>query len=301
MPPICDPGAPVSNVTSRGIGLEVVQEHHRVVAPVVAQREHAGDAGVEHRRTRPSRPRGLPCACGSCARSSSASSPGSRRCTATLTCSKPYGPSAMTGRIGLSALVKPAAARVDHCIGVRRAVALRQREVVAHADLVAVAQHRRAGQREHQAVGQLEAPAVAAAAWARAGAGCRARRAACPARARTRRTPAARCSLGQAAEVELVVVAQEHRPIARSPGAARSACSALDERAACPRRRARRTECWLTWKLNIMCSRSPSSPKYSMSVVGQHVGLGQDDCVALAPLQELAEDRAACRIARPAC
>ena len=40
-------------------------------------------------------------------------------------------------------------------------VALGQREVVAHADLVAVADDGRAGQREHERVGHLKAAAVA--------------------------------------------------------------------------------------------------------------------------------------------
>ena len=40
-------------------------------------------------------------------------------------------------------------------------IALGQAEIVAHAELVAVAHDRRAGQREHQAVRELEAPAIA--------------------------------------------------------------------------------------------------------------------------------------------
>ena len=38
-----------------------------------------------------------------------------------------------------------------------------------------------------------------------------------------------------------------------------------------------------------MCMRPPSSPKYCMSVLRQHVGLGEDDRVADPPLQEFAE------------
>ena len=92
------------------------------------------------------------------------------------------------------------------------AVALGQLEVVAHAELVAVADHRRAGQREHQAVGELDAAPIAL---------------------EHRREAAADAALvelhvlvrpegvehglalllGQAAEVELVVIAQEHAPL----------------------------------------------------------------------------------------
>src|SRR5262249_59143925 len=42
-----------------------------------------------------------------------------------------------------------------------RAVALRELQIVAHAELVAVAENWRAGQRENQAVGELQPPAVA--------------------------------------------------------------------------------------------------------------------------------------------
>ena len=92
--------------------------------------------------------------------------------------------------------------------GRARAVALGKAEVVAHAELVAIAHHRRAGEREHQAVGELQPPAISV---------------------QHRRQPAANAAvvklhlrlrreggkhllplpLGQPAEIELVVIAQE--------------------------------------------------------------------------------------------
>ena len=92
------------------------------------------------------------------------------------------------------------------------AIALGQREIVAHADLVAVADHGRARQREHQAVGEFEPAPVAA---------------------QHRRKPAADAAVvelhvlvgtecrkhqlalrfRQPAEIELVVIAQEQAPL----------------------------------------------------------------------------------------
>ena len=45
------------------------------------------------------------------------------------------------------------------------AVALGKLQIVAHAEFVAVAENRRTGQREHQAVGQLQPPTVAIEHW----------------------------------------------------------------------------------------------------------------------------------------
>src|SRR3979411_1171290 len=42
-----------------------------------------------------------------------------------------------------------------------RAVTLRQVEIVAHPDLVAIADHRRSRQRKHQAVGEFETATIA--------------------------------------------------------------------------------------------------------------------------------------------
>jgi hypothetical protein len=56
---------------------------------------------------------------------------------------------------------KPPCGSSAHCIGVRTASRSGRLEVVAHAELVAVADHRRAGQREHHAVGELLVAPVA--------------------------------------------------------------------------------------------------------------------------------------------
>src|SRR6185503_19747657 len=42
-----------------------------------------------------------------------------------------------------------------------RAGALGQRKIITHAELIAITQHRRSGQREHEAVRKLDAAAVA--------------------------------------------------------------------------------------------------------------------------------------------
>ena len=64
-------------------------------------------------------------------------------------------------------------------------------EVLAHADLLAVEEDRRAGQREHQRVDEADAALVAAEHRAAAGVAGRGRRAACRARGRRRRRPRA--------------------------------------------------------------------------------------------------------------
>ena len=66
----------------------------------------------------------------------------------------------MTGRMGLSLLVNPPWARSTTAWAFAR-IALRQREIVSHAELIAIAKDRRAGKSEHQAVGEFDAPAVA--------------------------------------------------------------------------------------------------------------------------------------------
>ena len=66
----------------------------------------------------------------------------------------------MTGKIGLSLLVKPPSAR-STTASVFGAIPLRQVEIVAHAELITVANHRRPRQREHQAVGQFEPTTIA--------------------------------------------------------------------------------------------------------------------------------------------
>ena len=91
------------------------------------------------------------------------------------------------------------------------AVAVAEEDVVAHADLVAVVEDRRAGQREQQAVHQLDAPAVVA----------QQRRQAAPdaqveareAVLRVRAVHVVALLVGDHLERQLVVVAQEQRPL----------------------------------------------------------------------------------------
>ena len=124
------------------------------------------------------------------ASSSCSSESGSRRCCSTLTLLVAVGPPlidrAHRARRAVEKpplrLVRPLHRRADR-------VALRQREVVAHADLVAVAEDRRAGQREHAGCRPARCGGGRRAS-ARAGGGCRGRRAASAAPGRTRRTPA---------------------------------------------------------------------------------------------------------------
>ena len=44
-------------------------------------------------------------------------------------------------------------------------LALRQAEIVSHADLVPIAENRRAGKRKHQTIGEFDPPAVAVEHW----------------------------------------------------------------------------------------------------------------------------------------
>ena len=87
---------------------------------------------------------------------------GSRRCAATFTASGPNLPST-TGRRRREgrASEKPPFFSSVHCIGVRTLSLPVDRQVLAHADLLAVEEHRRAGQREQQAVDHADAPVVA--------------------------------------------------------------------------------------------------------------------------------------------
>ena len=124
----------------------------------------------------------------------------------------------MTGEHGLSLSVKPRM-RLGRPLHRRAgAIAFGQIEIVAHPDLVAVADHRRARQRAHQAVGEFEPAPVAA---------------------EHRRQPAADAAvvklhvlvgaerlehsvalrLGQPAEIEFVMVAQEQAPLRGRPAA----------------------------------------------------------------------------------
>ena len=88
---------------------------------------------------------------------------GSRCCARTLTRRAPNRPVRLTGTTSssLAAVENPALPVSDHCIGVRIASRSGKRQVLAHADLLAVPQHRGAGHGELQRVRQLDVPPVA--------------------------------------------------------------------------------------------------------------------------------------------
>ena len=166
------------------------------------------------------------------------------------------------------------------------AVALGQIEIVAHRDLVAVADDRRPRQRAHQAVGQFEPPPVAA---------------------QHRRQPAADAAvvelhalvgterlehglalrLGQPAEIEFVVVAQEQAPL-------RGGRPRLGRRQRFRQRPriggSQRIEQML---VDVEIEHHVHAVAVAAEILhvgfGQHVGFGEDDGVALSPLQEFAE------------
>ena len=166
------------------------------------------------------------------------------------------------------------------------AIALGQIEIVAHAELVAIADHGRPRQRAHQAVGQFEPPLVAA---------------------QHRREPAADAAivklhvlvgaerlehgcalrLGEPAEIELVVVAQEQAPL-RGGGPRLGRLQRLGQRTAVSR--GQRVE-------QVLVDVEIEHHVHAVAVVAeifhvgfrQHIGFGQDDGVALPPLQEFAE------------
>ena len=177
---------------------------------------------------------------------------------------------------------KPPLGASLHCIGVRIALRSGSDEVLAHADLVAVADDRRPGQAELAARRPSRSGDGRCRASVRAVGGCPGRTAACPDRGRTRRTP--RRARG--------------RPAGR--GRPRRGCAGTSPTGTCragpasrpalagsgrPRWRARaRKMRWLRMKLNSIGRRSPS-PKYSSSCLRVDVGLGEDHGVAAPPRQ----------------
>jgi hypothetical protein len=90
--------------------------------------------------------------------------------------------------------------------------ALGQGEVIAHAELVAVVDDRRAGQAEHQAEGQLDAPAVAVRHWRQPASDATLIEAHVGVRRKCLVAFGA-LMFPEAAEIQLVVVAQEMRPL----------------------------------------------------------------------------------------
>ena len=118
----------------------------------------------------------------------------------------------MTGRTTFSRAREAAVLLVGPLHRRARALALGQAQVVADADLVAVLHHRRAGQREQQAEGELQPPAIVA----------EHRRQPAPDAAVVELHPLLRAErvehllpllVGQPSEIELVVAAQELHPL----------------------------------------------------------------------------------------
>ena len=192
----------------------------------------------------------------------------------------------MTGEHGFSLSVNPACGSVDRLHRRAGAIALGQIEIVAHPDFVAVADHGCPRQRAHQAVGEFEPPPVAA---------------------QHRRQPATDAPvvelhvlvgaevfehhvalrLGQAAKIELVVIAQEQAPL-RGRGPRLGGLERLGERTRIGR--CQRVE-------QMLVDLKIEHHVHAVAVVAEifHVGVGQDvgfaenDGIALPPLQKFAE------------
>ena len=176
--------------TSAGLVGEVVEREQRLAAPVVAQSQHAGLGRVEDLASAPA--------------DLGRRAAGADEALHVL--HERAGHVVLGGDVDAAVIerlvrhhrpdqlvrgrVREAGARLVRPLH-RRAhgVALRQREVVAHADLVAVPEDGRAGQGEHQAEGELQAPLVAAEHGARGGGARRARRPACASPGRRPRRP----------------------------------------------------------------------------------------------------------------
>ena len=167
-----------------------------------------------------------------------------------------------------------------------RAVALRQAEIVAHADLVAVPDDRRPGQCEQQAVGEFEPPLIAvehrreAAAdaavvelhlllWAKGG------------------EHNLSFFLGQASEIELVVIAQEKTPLC-CRRARLGRLQRLHQRARIGRGE-RVKQMLVDLKIEHHVHAVAVVAEIFHVGVRQHIGFRQHDRVALPPLQEFAE------------
>src|SRR5215831_11182011 len=99
--------------------------------------------------------------------------------------------------------------------GHARTIALRKLQIVAHAELVAVAENRRAWQRKHQAVGELQPPAVAIEHWSEPSTNTAVVKLHLALRSE-RRKHLLPLPFAESAQVELVMIAQKHAPLRRS-------------------------------------------------------------------------------------
>src|ERR671936_2027954 len=95
-----------------------------------------------------------------------------------------------------------------------RAIALRKSQVVAHTELVAVAENRRARQREYQAVGELQASAIAIEHGSKPSTNAAVVEPH-PRLRSDRRKHLLPLPFSEPAKIELVMIAQEHAPLSR--------------------------------------------------------------------------------------
>ena len=195
------------------LGVEIVHEQDRIVAPVVAHHQHGGVAGRDHGEIAPAHLGDF------LAHADDPLGPVERRVRMApldrgIDVLVAVRSSRDDGQVRLVTLGEAAMRFVRPLHRRARAVALGELEVVAHTELVAVAHDRCTGQREHQAVGELQTPAIAlqhggeAAANAaliklHLGFGCEGGKHLLP------------LPFAKSAEIELVVIAQEHAPLRR--------------------------------------------------------------------------------------
>src|SRR6266480_6940473 len=142
------------------LGIEVVHEQDRIVAPVVAHHEHGRIADRDHREVAPAHLGDF------LAHADDPFSPVQERVRMTpldrsIDVLETIGAARDDGYERLIALGEAAVRLVRPLHRRARAVALRKSQVVAHTEFVTVTEYQRARQREHQAVGELEPTAIA--------------------------------------------------------------------------------------------------------------------------------------------
>jgi len=265
--------------------VKIMHEQHRIVAPVIADDENRRIARCDHLEVAPAHFGNF------LAHPDDALGPIQHRVRI----------APLLGRVDVFITVRPL---VDHGrarlvalgeSGMRlgrplhrraRAIALGQAEIVTHRDLIAIADHGRSRQRTHQAIGKLDPPPVAA---------------------QHRRQPAANASiiklhallgaerlkhcvplrLGQSTEIEFIVIAQEHAPLRR--GRPRlGGVERLGKRPAIGRRQGVE-QMLVDLEIEHHVHAVAVAAEIFHVGFGQYVGFGQDDGIALTPLQEFSE------------
>ncbi len=206
---------------------------------------------------------------------------GSLRCAATLTCSGREAVGRHGGdQVALVGLGEAAVPLVGPLHRGAHGQPARDVEVLAHPDLLAVEQHRRAGEARTAASRPSGSGAGRRRASAAAAAAARGRTAASTRRGRRRSKTSCRSSSVQLVEGELVVVAHERgplgirrdrRPTARVP----------PRPGRRPPRASARYSCCIPMKSNIIVSSSPApSPKNRTCSFARQVHLAEQDRVA---------------------